>query len=113
MSRHRIACGSASSALLGDQLRFDGEQPGDDNRWVMRSWPEALERAHYADPTVQAVESPGTRRQQASPCGERWVVRGENSDIAHVRSFVDAVKSRIQPLEDAASVTAPRRWRIW
>lgn len=87
--------------LLGDQLRFNGEQPGDDNRWVVRSWPETLERAYYSDPQVQAVESPGTRRQQTAAAGEQWVVSGESEDVAHVRTFVEAVRSRTQPLEDA------------
>ena len=87
--------------LLGDQLHVSSEQGGDNNRWVVRSWPEALERAYYADPKVQAIESPGTRRQQATPVGERWVVSGEDGDVAHVRTFVDAVKARTQPLEDA------------
>ena len=74
---------------------------GDDNRWVVRSWPEPLERAYYADPKVQAVESPFTQRQRAVAGGEQWTFRGENEDVAHVRTFVDAVRSRRQPVEDA------------
>ena len=87
--------------LLGDRLRLTTEQPGDDNRWVVRSWPESLERAYYADPTVQAIETAGSQRQQTSSSGEEWVVRGEGEDVAHVRSFVEAVRSRTQPVEDA------------
>ena len=30
-----------------------------------------------------------------------WVVSGENEDLAHVRSFVDAVRGRTSPVEDA------------
>jgi predicted dehydrogenase len=87
--------------LLGDRLRLTTEAGGDNNRWVVRSWPEALERAYYDDPKVQAIETPGAQRQQASSSGEEWAIRGENEDIAHVRTFVDAVRSRKQPIEDA------------
>jgi hypothetical protein len=87
--------------LLGDRLRLTIEPGGDDNRWVVRSWPEALERAYYDDPKVQAIETPGAQRQQASVAGEEWAIRGEDEDIAHVRSFVGAVRSRKPPVEDA------------
>ncbi len=87
--------------LVDGQLHLSNEQPGDDNRWVVRSWPEALERAYYADPKVQERESPFLQPQQTLPAGERWRIRGEGEDVAHVRTFVEAVRSRRQPLEDA------------
>ena len=87
--------------LLGNELRFSAESPGDNNRWVVRSWPEALERAYYADPKVQALETPSSHHQVATSDGERWVVSGENEDIAHVRTFVEAVRGRTSPVEDA------------
>ncbi len=87
--------------LLGNELRFTAEAAGDDNRWVVRSWPEPLERAYYADPKVQAVESAFMQRQRAVSGGEQWTFRGENEDVAHVRTFVDAVRSSRQPVEDA------------
>ncbi len=87
--------------LVDGELQLSTEQPGENNRWVVRSWPEALERAYYADPKVQALESPALQPQHVTPAGERWQVSGENEDVAHVRAFVDAVRSRRQPLEDA------------
>ena len=87
--------------LVGNELRFSAEPAGDDNRWVVRSWPEALERAYYADPKVQAIETPSSHIQAATPAGERWAVSGENEDVAHVRTFVEAVRSRSSPVEDA------------
>ena len=87
--------------LVDNELRFSAEPTGDDNRWVVRSWPEPLERAYYADPKVQAIETPSSRPQVATAAGERWVATGENEDVAHVRSFVDAVRSRATPVEDA------------
>ncbi len=87
--------------LTGDEIRLTTEQPGEDNRWVVRSWPEALEQAHYADPKVQASESPFLQPQSTRAAGERWVTQGEDATVSHVRAFVAAVKSRTQPLEDA------------
>lgn len=87
--------------LTGDETIFRAETTGEDNRWVVRSWPEALERAYYADPKVQAVESPFLQRQTSSSAGERWVTRGEDDTVAHIRAFADAVRSRAKPVEDA------------
>jgi Oxidoreductase family, C-terminal alpha/beta domain len=87
--------------LTGDQIGVTAEQPGEDNRWVVRSWPEALEKAHYADPKVQASESPFLQPQTTRAAGERWVTQGEDATVSHVRAFVAAVKSRTQPVEDA------------
>ena len=42
--------------LTGDEIRFSVEQPGEDNRWVVRSWPEALEAR-----VLRRPEGPGQR----------------------------------------------------
>lgn len=87
--------------FLNGGLEVIGEQPQENNRWVVRSWPEALERAYYADPKVQAAETPDTWRQRATATGERWSLAGEDETVAHIRVFADAVRSRRPPLEDA------------
>ena len=94
--------GTAGSLHLSDdEIRFEAEQGGENNRWVVRSWPESLERAYYADPKVQASESPFLQPQRSHGAGERWVTRGEDATVSHVRAFVAAVKSRQQPVENA------------
>lgn len=96
--------------ILGTQagLRFrdDGLEiahgaGGEDNRWVVRSWPQALEDAYYKDPKVQESESPFTRRQTTASALERWNVSGEDDTVAHIRAFVDSVRHRTTPVEDA------------
>jgi predicted dehydrogenase len=87
--------------LTGDDMRLTSESGGENNRWVVRSWPEALERAYYADPKVQASESPALQPQRTLPAGESWTTRGEDPTVSHVRAFVAAVKSRTPPVEDA------------
>lgn len=52
-------------------------------------------------PKVQAQESPFLQRQVTASSSERWTTRGEDATVAHVRAFVAAVRSRVQPVEDA------------
>jgi predicted dehydrogenase len=91
----------AALRLQDSSLALDTESGGEDNRWVVRSWPQALEQAYYADPKVQAVESPYTWRQKAVGSGERWTVTGEDDTVAHMRNFFEAARTRKQPVEDA------------
>jgi predicted dehydrogenase len=91
----------AALRLRGDELVVDAEHIQEDNGWVVRSWPEALERAYYADPAVRAREVPESRRQARVSGGERFSIVGEDDTTTHVRAFVDAVKSRTPVVEDA------------
>lgn len=93
--------GTSGALTLDDGVTFTPDLAGENNRWVVRSWPEALEQAHYADPAVRASESPFLAPPSVRAAGERWTFAGEDDDIAHVRSFVEAVRSRRQPVEDA------------
>ncbi|HTV00157.1 MAG TPA: Gfo/Idh/MocA family oxidoreductase [Luteitalea sp.] len=87
--------------LTDDDIRFTAETGGENNRWVVRSWPEALERAYYADPKNQAMETPALQPQHKVATSESWTTSGEDATVSHVRAFVAAVKSRTQPVEDA------------
>jgi predicted dehydrogenase len=92
----------ASLRLRGDDVILDEEridQGG--NGWVVRSWPEALEKAYYADPAVRAREIPDSRRPERVAGGERWSIVGEDAIVTHVRVFLEAVKSRKPVVEDA------------
>ena len=68
---------------------------------MVRSWPQALEEAYYRDPKVQASESPSTQRQTTASALERWSASGEDDTVAHIRAFVDSVRHRTTPVEDA------------
>lgn len=87
--------------IVGDGLRVAPEHARNSNGWVVSAWPEALERAYYADPANRADERPSSLPEQVLPAEERWTTRGEDPSVAHVRAFVAAVKSRTQPVEDA------------
>ena len=91
-----------SLALRDGALTFTPESGHDDNRWVVASWAEAAERAYYDDPKVQAVESPWLKPGHLRPGGESWRSEGRDDDFTHIANFVSSVKTRTQPVEDAA-----------
>jgi len=94
--------GTEGTLVIGDgALTFTAERTYDDNRWVVASWPEALEKAHYANPKVQALESPATWAPQIKETREIWQEAGQDSTVTHLANFFDAIRTRAQPNEDA------------
>lgn len=91
-----------SLALRDGGLTFTPEIVRDDNRWVVQSWAEAAERAYYSDPQVQAVESPWLKTARLREGGESWRSEGRDDTYTHIANFIASVKSRTQPVEDAA-----------
>jgi predicted dehydrogenase len=92
----------ASLRLRGDEVVLDEERVDEGgNGWVVRSWPEALEKAYYADPAIRAREIASSRSQQRIPLGQRWTVVGEDDLVVHVRGFLESVRSRKPVVEDA------------
>jgi predicted dehydrogenase len=90
-----------SMAFRGGTLTFSPENVHDNNRWVVASWPEALETAYYADPGVQARESPETWKPAMKENREVWNEWGQDATLVHLTRFFDAVRSRTAPVEDA------------
>ncbi len=85
----------------GDELTFKPEQARENNRWVVESWPEALERAYYSDAKVQAVESPWLWDAKLEGGVESWRAEGRDDTYTHIANFLASVKSRKPPVEDA------------
>src|SRR5712692_7827490 len=49
--------GTEGTLTLGfNGLKFQPELATEDNRWIVESWPRALEEAYYRDPKVQQAE---------------------------------------------------------
>ncbi len=90
-----------SLILRGGTVTFKPEPRQEDNRWVVDSWPEALERAYYADPKVQAIESPSTWAPKVEGGVETWRSEGRDDTYTHIANFFASVKARKQPVEDA------------
>jgi predicted dehydrogenase len=91
----------ATLSFRGGRLSLTQENVREDNEWIVASWPEELEKAYYADPKVQAQETPETWTQEMKQETERWAEWGESTDVVHMRNFVEAVRTRRQPVQDA------------
>jgi len=91
-----------SLALRGGGLHFTPEVVRNDNRWIVASWPEAAERAYYDDPKVQKVESPFLQPGSLHEGAESWQSEGRDDTFTHIANFFDCVRTRTQPVEDAA-----------
>ncbi len=90
-----------SLILRGGGVTFKPEPAREDNRWVVASWPEALERAYYDDPKIQAIESPFTWEPKVVGGTESWLAQGRDDTYAHIANFVSSVRNRQQPVENA------------
>ncbi|MGE5813761.1 MAG: hypothetical protein ACM36C_04670, partial [Acidobacteriota bacterium] len=90
-----------SIAFRGGTLTFSPENVYDNNRWVVASWPEALETAYYADPKIQARETPDTWTPAMKENREVWNEWGQDATVVHLARFFEAVRSRTAPVEDA------------
>ncbi|HLV02364.1 MAG TPA: Gfo/Idh/MocA family oxidoreductase [Acidobacteriota bacterium] len=90
-----------SLVFRGGEIRYLPENNYEDNRWVVRSWPEELEKAYYNDPQVQQQESPWTWEPQVKTSLNSWEEWGQDATFIHARRFFDAVRSRKQPVQDA------------
>ena len=73
----------------------------ENNRWVVDSWPEALEKAYYDDPKVQAIESPSTWAARSTAGEETGAPKAATPSYMHVENFFARCGARKQPVEDA------------
>jgi len=90
-----------SLVFHGDQLIFRPEHPVEGNGWIVGSWPSALEKAYWADPAVQKRELPATWDPRMESQGETWQEVGRDATDVHVAHFLDSVRTRKPPVEDA------------
>ena len=93
--------GTKGTLSLGGGLAFYPEVVHEDNKWIVESWPAALEDAYYRDPKVRSAELPATREPEIMPGAQHFQEVGLDPTVLHFRSFFASVKSRKQPLEDA------------
>jgi predicted dehydrogenase len=91
-----------SLAFRGGQLVVTPEDVHEDNRWVIDSWPVALEEAYYNDPKVQAQESPNTWDPKMHEGGTTWTEIGRDATVVHMSNFIAAVRRKEQANEPAS-----------
>ena len=94
-SARRGACCCARRGHVQAGKRARGQPLGGD------SWAEALEKAYYDDPKVQASESPWMAAGHVTGGSETWRSEGRDASFIHVQNFFESVRSRKKPFEDA------------
>lgn len=91
--------GTEGSLELARDLTFLPERKWDDNRWIVESWPQALEDAYWKDPKVIASEIAPKRVRPTPPTHVRRPPG--DSTVLHLRAWVDSLRTRKHHWEDA------------
>ena len=90
----------ASLSFRDDQMVLKPEHAIEGNRWVVSSWPEALEKAYYEDPKVKAEERPDTWPPRMRKQSEAFGEIGQDATFVHVARFFDSVRQHKPAVED-------------
>jgi predicted dehydrogenase len=90
-----------SITLGGGGLTFYAETAVEDNKWIVDSWPKALEDAYYKDPKIVREELPAAWAPKVQPAVETFRERGLEATVVHFQHFFDSVRNRKPTVEDA------------
>ncbi len=94
--------GTEGSIVLGGSgMTFHPENVVEDNRWIVESWPKAMEEAYYRDPRVIAAEVEPAKRPKKQP--EIFRDEGPDATVAHFGRFFDSIRTRQPYWEDATA----------
>ncbi|WP_321472185.1 Gfo/Idh/MocA family oxidoreductase [uncultured Paludibaculum sp.] len=85
------------------ELKYWPEHIGEDNRWIVESWPKKLEEAYYKDPKVQKEEMPSLAKAHLVEGGTEWREQGQDATIIHFWHFLNSIKTRKGYWEDAVA----------
>ncbi len=85
------------------ELKYWPEHIGEDNRWIVESWPKKLEEAYYKDPKVQKEEMPSLAKAHLVEGGTEWREQGQDATIIHFWHFLNSIKTRKSYWEDAVA----------
>jgi predicted dehydrogenase len=92
----------ASLVFRDDEMVLKPENAIEGNGWVVSSWPEALEKAYYDDPKVQAEERPDTWPPRTRKQSEAYGEVGQDATFVHVSRFLESVRQNKPAVEDGA-----------
>ena len=80
-------------------MSFYPENVREDNRWIVESWPRALEDAYYKDPKI--IESEVQNRPGAP--AQHFKDEGPDPTLAHMGHFLESIRTRKPFWEDAVA----------
>ena len=82
------------------QMVLKPENAIEGNRWVVSSWPEALEKAYYDDPKIKAEERPDTWPPRVRTRSEVYGEDGQDATFVHMARFFESVRQHKPAVED-------------
>jgi predicted dehydrogenase len=90
-----------SLTIGGGGLVLHPDNPVEDNRWIVESWPKSLEDAYYRDPKVIETEVEAGKRPRKQP--EQIKTDPAEATMLHFGHFFNSVRSRQPYWEDATA----------
>ena len=90
----------AALVMRGDQMVLKPETAAEGNGWVVSSWPEALEKAYYADPKVMAEEVPASWTPRMRKESEAFGEVGQDATFVHMSRFFESARLGKPVVED-------------
>lgn len=95
--------GTEGTITLGGGMTFYPEMASEDNRWIVESWPKALEEAYYRDPKVRQTELVGTRQPKVLESQVQFQEQGLDANVVHLSHWVDSIRTRQPYWQDATA----------
>jgi predicted dehydrogenase len=89
--------------LGGGGMTFLPESAVEDNRWIVESWPRALEDAYYRDPKVRQAELVDSWQPRVVEAAQQFREQGQDATVAHFRHWQESIRSRKPYWEEAAA----------
>jgi predicted dehydrogenase len=90
-----------SMVLGGASLTLHAETAVEDNRWIVESWPKALEDAYWRDPKVMREERPASQAPRVTETVQTMRESGLEATVVHFQHFFHSVRTRQPTVEDA------------
>jgi len=87
--------------LNSGSLQVLAESSREDNRWIVESWPRAMEKAYYEDPKIRQSELAEARAARMVPGSETYVADGPESTVAHFANWLKGIRTRQGHWENA------------
>lgn len=87
--------------LNSGSLQVLAESSREDNRWIVESWPRAMEKAYYEDPKIRQSEVAEARVARMVPGSETYVADGPESTVAHFANWLKSIRTRQGHWENA------------
>lgn len=88
-------------ALGGGGMTFYPEMAVEDNRWIVESWPKAMEEAYFKDPKVRQAEVVASRQPAVVAGAQEFREQGLDATVSHFGHLLESIRTRRPYWQDA------------